>query len=282
MEQFRRDLYEVVQMIQPCTVRQTFYQAVCKLALPKTENIYKQIGKQLVYMRREGRLPFKWIADNTRWQRRPDVYDSMEQCLYNTALFYRRDLWSMLPVHVEVWLEKDALAGVVYEETEKWAVPLMVSKGFSSLSYLYSAAEAIKDCGKPAYLYYLGDRDPSGVHIDKAIIRDLRKFAPDAEIFFERIAVMPWQIEEYNLPTRPTKKTDKRRKKFKGRSVELDAMTPHDLRALVCQSIEQHITADVKQRVQAVEDAERETLRLFGNASSEQLHEIARRLSMES
>jgi hypothetical protein len=40
-----------------------------------------------------------------------------------------------LPVHIEVWLEKDALAGVIYEETEKWAVPLLVSKGFSSLSY---------------------------------------------------------------------------------------------------------------------------------------------------
>jgi hypothetical protein len=63
----------------------------------------------------------------------------------------------------------------------------MVPRGFSSLSYLYEATEVIKAQNKPAFLYYFGDHDPSGVHIE----RNLRELAPKAEIYFERVAVRP-------------------------------------------------------------------------------------------
>ena len=68
----------------------------------------------------------------------------MESALEHTANYYRRDLWDRQEHYVEIWIEKDALAGVLYPITAKWHVPLMVSKGFSSLTYLYEAAEAIK------------------------------------------------------------------------------------------------------------------------------------------
>ena len=41
---------------------------------------------------------------------------------------YRRAIWDDQDVYVEIWLEKDALAGVVYDETEKWDVPFMVTR----------------------------------------------------------------------------------------------------------------------------------------------------------
>ena len=68
-----------------------------------------------------------------------------------------------MPVYVEVWCEKDALAGVLMEETEVYDVPLMVARGYSSISFLHSAAMAIKAIGKPAYIFHFGDLDPSGV-----------------------------------------------------------------------------------------------------------------------
>ena len=55
--------------------------------------------------------------------------------------------------YVEIWLEKDALAGVVYPVTSMYDVPLMVARGYASLSFLYSAAEAINELDVPAYIY---------------------------------------------------------------------------------------------------------------------------------
>jgi len=106
-----------------------------------------------------------------------------------TAETYRRAIWDNQSAYVEIWLEKDALAGVVYMETEPWDVPLMVTRGDPSVSYLYEAAEAIAERGKPAYLYYFGDLDPSGVDITRTVERGIKEFARDAEILFERLAV---------------------------------------------------------------------------------------------
>ena len=112
-------------------------------------------------------------------------------------------------------------------------VPLMVARGYASLSFLHSAAEYINDLDVPAYIYHLGDFDPSGVNAGEKIEETLRELAPDAEIIFERIAVTPEQIDAWNLPTRPTKTSDTRAKGFGDISVELDAIEPNQLRALV-------------------------------------------------
>jgi hypothetical protein len=269
-------IFEIVQEHQPVTCRQAFYLCVTAGLIDKAESEYKNtVCRLLAKMRRAERLPYDWVADSTRWQRKPPTYSSMESALEQTANYYRRDLWDRQEHYVEVWIEKDALAGVLYPITAQWHVPLMVSKGFSSLTYLYEAAEAIRAADKPTYLYYFGDRDPSGVHIDRAIERDLRNFAPDAEIHFERVAVTKEQIKKYKLPTRPTKKTDSRCKTFKGRSVEVDAIPPAILKQLVNDCIVQHIDGEALERLQTVERAEREVLQRVASAGFERLSEFA-------
>jgi hypothetical protein len=94
--------------------------------------------------------------------------------------------------------------------TAQFDVPLMVARGYASLSFLHSAAEEIKKLDVPAYIYHLGDFDPSGVNAGESIEKSLRGMAPYAEIHFKRLAVTPRQIEAWNLPTRPTKKSDTR------------------------------------------------------------------------
>ena len=113
---------------------------------------------------------------------------------------------------------------------------------------------------KPAYLYYVGDHDPSGVHIDRTIERRLREMAPDAEIHFQRRAVLPEQIQSMNLPTRPTKTSDSRAKGFGDISVELDAIEPGRLRALVQETIEQHLPAKQYEILKATEASERQLI----------------------
>ena len=107
----------------PVTVRQLFYRLSVLDAVPKNESGCKTVGRICAQMRRDGELPFEWIADNTRWQRKPRTYNSLEDALTNTAQIYRRNLWQSQQGLVEIWLEKDALAGVVYPVTEEWDVP---------------------------------------------------------------------------------------------------------------------------------------------------------------
>lgn len=271
-------LIEIIEPHAPMTARQIFYQAVSKGVIGKTEGEYKNtVIRLLASMRRSGRIPYWWIADNTRWQRKPRTFSSIEDALERTQDYYRRDLWQSQSDYVEVWCEKDALAGVLYEVTSPWHVPLMVTKGFASISYLYEAAETIKAADKPAWLYYFGDRDPSGVHIDRSIEKQLRLLAPEAEIHFERVAVTPKQIGELGLQTRPTKLTDSRCKGFEGESVEVDAIPPDVLKEMAESCITRHIDYLALQRLQVVERLERDTLARFTGLDCDGLAAIADR-----
>ena len=162
-----------------------------------------------------------------------------------------------------MWSEKDAITGVLYQETSKYDVPLMVCKGYSSLSYLHAAAEDMEAQGKPAYLYYFGDFDPSGMDITRNVEARLREFAPVAEIHFERVAVTAEQIETLHLPTRPTKTSDSRSKGFSGESVEVDAIEPKELRRILRTCITRHLSQeaiDANERTQQLELESLETV----------------------
>lgn len=262
MALIREAIYDVCEEQNPLTIRGLFYALVSAGVVAKTEGEYKSTVVRLAgEMRRAGDLPWHWVADHTRWMRKPRSYGTIEEAIAETAALYRRDVWTSMPERVEVWLEKDALAGVVYDVTEEWDVPLMVTRGYASLSFLHSAAAEISAIGKPTYIYFLGDLDPSGKDIPRAVERDLREMAPDVTFYFERLAVNAEQIDLYDLPTRPTKKTDSRAKNFDGRSVELDAIPAPTLRDLVDTAIRRHIDEDV---FGALQVAERDERRLAG------------------
>jgi hypothetical protein len=253
-------LLDITAEMQPMTVRQVFYQATVRGVVDKTEAGYGKVQRALVDLRRSGRLPFDWIADNARWQRKPRSWRDPAEAVRQTAQFYRKALWAEATDYVEVWLEKDALSAVVFDVTAEFDVPLMVARGYASLSFLHEAAEAISAQGRPAHIYHLGDFDPSGVNAAEKIEESLREFAPNAEIHFSRLAVLRWQIEEWDLPTRPTKRSDSRARGFGNISVELDAIDARDLRQIVRDAIEQHMPADQFNVLKAAEESERDLL----------------------
>ncbi len=254
----RRDaLYDIVDRSRPATVRQVYYLATVAGLVPKTENGYNMVQTDLTVMRRAGSLPYGWLADSTRWQRKPNTFSSVQEALEETARLYRKALWNDANAYVEIWLEKDALAGVVYPITGKFDSPLMVARGYASLSFLHDAAEYIAGLDVPAYVYHLGDYDPSGQDAARAIEQTLREMAPEAEIHFERLAVTPEQIRQWRLPTRPTKQTDSRARGFADLSVELDAIPPNRLRAIVQKAIERHLPAEQYRVLQVAEESEK-------------------------
>jgi hypothetical protein len=261
MQAIRDAICEILERDNPMTVRGLFYRLVAQALIAKTENEYKTTVVRLIKeLRLNGAVPFEWIADSTRWMRKPTTFSDLNVALHYAALTYRRSVWNEQDVYVEVWTEKDAVAGILAEVTRKWDVPLMVSRGFSSISFLHSAAETIQEQGKPAFLYYFGDHDPSGVNISQVVERQLREFAPEADFTFERVAVTPEQIEELDLPMRPTKKSDPRSKNFDGGSVELDAIESQMLRRLCEECITSHIDNALYEKLLRTEKVERNTL----------------------
>jgi hypothetical protein len=267
----RRRLYDIVAEMNPMSVRQVFYQATVRGIVPKDEKLgYKVVVADLCRMRESGELPYEWLEDRGRWVRRPYTFISVRSALEDAAQQYRKDLWFGADCRVQIWLEKDALAAVVEPITAKYDVPLMVSRGYASKSFLHSVAQDMSE-DLPTYIYHLGDFDPSGVNAGEKIEETLTDLAPDADIHFERIAVTEEQIAEWDLPTRPTKQSDTRAERFGSDvSVELDAIDPNRLRAIVQEAIQRHLPPRRFKALMKAEKRERTTIaRLVDNITED-------------
>jgi hypothetical protein len=148
---------------------------------------------------------------------------------------YRRDLWDQQDHQVHFFCEKDAIAELVYQATAIYDVPLAVMRGDASKTFLYECAAAIDEQNKPATLYFLGDFDVKGQQIICSAFERIRRYAPNARIEYEILAITEEQIAQYYLPTRPEKSDASRE------AVEIDALPPAILRQLIIGAIESHI-----------------------------------------
>lgn len=257
-------ILDIAEAENPTTARGLFYRVVSRGLVDKTEAGYGVVQRQTLKLRRGGVLPYGWITDGSRLRLKPATWSSTQAALENTARMYRRDLWIDQDVHVEIWTEKDAIRGVVYPVTSDYDVPLLIARGYSFETFLHETAEEINGIGKDAVIYQLGD--PSGVAAWEDIQRKLLGFVdPGIDLVFERIAVTPEQIVEMNLPTRPTKQSDPRAPKFRGESVEVDAIPSTTLPELVRKAIEQRIDPEQLRITRAAEESERQALLLNAN-----------------
>ena len=267
LEELDYALAEIVAEIEPATVRQVFYQAVVWGMVPKDESRgYKLVQRRLVKLRETGEVPYGWITDNVRVVRGHNRYDGPDDYAQIAAEFYRRDYWADSPVNVEVWLEKDALAGVLIPVVvEECGLDLHVTRGYASVSYLQSAADYIRRDGRPTHVYLLTDFDPSGLGIADTVASELVRRSYPVEVRVERLAVNRRQIDLWNLPTRPTKTSDSRAGAFVREhgtdSVELDAIPPGTLRTVVREAVERHMDPERLRVMRLAEEQERNLLR---------------------
>jgi hypothetical protein len=253
------------------TVRQVFYQLVARGVIEKTEEEYHQtVIRLMTDMRLDGSLSFDSVVDETRRIRITQTYENLADAVEQTAKSYRRSALAQSDHYVEIWLEKDALAGVLWDVTSEYDVPLMVSRGMPSLTFLHDSAQAIyraAEQNKPTFIYQFGDHDPSGVLIPQTIKRRLEELCqklPCPPPSVVRVALTEDLIHRYRLPTRPTKRNgNNHAHNFTGDSVELDALSPRALREMVTAVIEQHVSAAKTALLRIAEDSERELLRAW-------------------
>lgn len=264
-------IIQVLQDEHPATVRSVFYRVMSAGAVEKTENGYRLIGRQLLKLRRQDRIPYGWISDGTRYVLQNRRHDSASDAIVSMASVYRRRIWSTQAEQVQLFTEKDALRGVVSPITTRWDVPLGIMRGYPSESFVFEVAKDLP-LDRHTHLYQLGDHDPSGVDAWRSFEAKVRAFNPAAPVTFTRLAVTPEQIAEMDLPTRPTKQSDSRAKSFIGGSVEVDAIAPSVLRSMVEQAILDHLDIDAWEALQEVERHERSAL--FEIANDPRLMEI--------
>jgi hypothetical protein len=270
----------------PITLRGVFYRVVSAGAVEKTELGYRQVGRELLKLRREGVIDYDDITDGTRWTFRPHTWSGVDAALRDAASSYRRALWTDSPEEVQVYSEKDAITSVIQPVTDEWDVPLGIVRGYSSETFCWQVAQSIRAAGErgkhTVRIYQLGDHDPSGLDAWRSFTHKVLGFlsddldvggieedgsdtlAPlwggDLWIEFRRLAVTPWQITEYSLPTRPTKASDSRSSSFEGRSVEVDALPPTALRQIVEHAITRHLDTEGLRLTLEAEKSEKEIL----------------------
>ena len=252
----------------PMTVRGLYYQAeVAGIpGIDKTEAGYTKVQRQVLALRREGRLPYHAIADATRYMRRPRTFDGWEDALRRTAETYRKALWSDSADEVEIWIEKSALAGVLYPVTSEYDVPLMPTGGYTSETFAYEAVARLQDCGQRLVVYALYDFDRSGQDAASSLQEKVERFGREfgVEVEFNRLGLTLVQVERMGLPTRPPKrKTAADRKWPHPIAAELDAIPPDTLRQMVRDAIEAHLPRHELEALKRIEAAERATLMDF-------------------
>jgi len=252
----------------PVTVRGLYYQAEVAgvPGIDKTESSYAKVQHQVLQLRREGRIEYQHIADGTRWMRKPRTFKNWQEALESTARTYRRSLWQEAGADVEIWAEKDALAGVIYPVTSLYDVPLMVSRGFTSETFAWECVEAYEGSDRPLVIYSLYDFDRSGRDAASSLYEKLTRFGAglDVEVEFNQLGLTLKQVEEWSLPTRAHKRATTADRRWPHPfACELDAIPPDDLRALVRAAVERHLPADEFAQLKMIEKEERRTMLQF-------------------
>lgn len=263
IEQLDKQIIEVLRSDHPQSVRHVFYR-MTNPRLPESveksdKTGYRHTQDRCKKLRRNGRVPYGWITDDTRRGYFTNTYSDASDFLKRTKSLYRADLWKDAGSYCEVWTESRSIAGVILADCEELAVSLYPAGGFTSISLAYQAAEYINADheGRDVVIFYIGDYDPAGVLIDVALERELRRHLdPDVRLYFERIAITPEQIAAYDLPTKPRKASELRMPEITA-TVEAEAMPASVLRTILRDRIEALLPEDALEIARVSEDSER-------------------------
>ena len=126
----RAAIKRLLKADRPQTVRQVFYQLVVRDAIEKTENQYQTtVIRLLSEMRLAGEIPWDWIVDVSRRTRETQTFDNTADALEHTARYYRRSALREADVYIEIWSEKEALSGIIWDEASTYGCPCCYQQG---------------------------------------------------------------------------------------------------------------------------------------------------------
>jgi len=264
------------------TLRQLYYQMVSKDIIPNTIKSYNNFGNLISDARLAGLVDWSAIEDRTRNLREMKHYKGPISALDEAIEAYHIDMWAITyqPYRLEVWIEKDALMGVVEGVCRKWDVPSFACRGYNSQSEMWRAGRRFKKYigkGQKVRILHLGDHDPSGIDMTRDLRDRLKMFlscggedavkgwVPGESLRISRVALNMKQVEILHPPPNPAKVTDSRASKYIEKygpySWELDAIPPPLLVQIIEGNIGKWIDKDGWAHAGVKEEKEREWLR---------------------
>ena len=257
IEQYQADGYRL-------TLRQLYYQLVSKNVIPNTPRSYKVLGNLVSDARLAGMMDWDAIEDRGRVPRAPSEFEDLQELAEAAVASYRLPRWAGQQNYVELWVEKDALSGVLWPVAKKHHITLMVNRGYSSQSAMREAALRFinNERDDEGVLLYLGDHDPSGEDMVRDIADRLDMF--QANVRVEKIALTMDQVEEYEPPPNPAKMSDSRAESYVAQhgheSWEVDALPPNVLVELIEEKLVELIDQDLLDEVLEREERDKKNL----------------------
>ena len=261
IEKFQADGYDL-------TLRQLYYQFVSKALIENNIQSYKRLGGIINDGRLAGLIDWSAIVDRTRGMLKNSHWNSPADIVRTSAEQYQIYKGVDQPNHVEVWIEKDALIGVIEGPCSELDVPYFSCRGYVSQSEMWNAAQRVKrhymDYDQQPIILHLGDHDPSGIDMTRDIQARFNLFAPDVGVEVKRIALNMNQIRKYDPPPNPAKLTDSRATyyidKYGDNCWELDALSPAVLDKLIRKEVLKLRDAELWDAQSIIEEGHRKEL----------------------
>jgi hypothetical protein len=234
------------------TLRQLYYQFVARDLLANNKREYEKLGRTVGDARLAGLIDWNAIIDRTRTTNCHNHFEGPEDILEAAAETFRLDTRADQDFYVEVWIEKEALLGVIEPVCRELNVTYLACRGYFSLSAMWEAARRFngaKEGGQKAIIIHLGDHDPSGLDMTEDIRNRLSGFG--VQIHVKRIALNMNQVEQYNPPPNFAKISDTRSKEYikeyGSESWELDALEPKVIAGLIEDAVDEYTDQDKRQ-----------------------------------
>lgn len=256
------------------TLRQLYYQFVSRALIANRDTEYKRLGAIINDARLAGLIDWDAITDRTRNLMGLRHWNDPGDIVYEGAFSFRYDKWKDQDWYPEVWIEKDALTGVINGVCAELDVNYFSCRGYTSQSEMWGAAMRLarKDkAGQKPVIFHLGDHDPSGKDMTRDIQDRVNLFYSHHAgetiewVEINRLALNMDQIRQYNPPPNPAKVTDSRStgyiEEFGAESWELDALEPTVLADLIREAVSGIIDQDLWDETVVKEEAEREAMK---------------------
>jgi hypothetical protein len=268
-------LAEIISQEQPLTVRRCMYVGIGTIF--KDSNDYDSCQRLVLQMRRAGLVPFEHITDPTRERIKPVMWLDLADYADWVADVYQKDLWQDQDTVIEVFIEKEAMVGVIEPVTRGLRVSLIPARGQCSETWCWSIAQDWNALDKPVQVYYMGDHDPAGFSIERSMRERIEGYLDEGHkdcFGWERLAVTDndfWKRDaagEYELLGFPVKAgisakiRDTYIEEFGDRCVEADAISPIEIRRRVQEAIQRHIDQDRWDVMVKIEEEERGEVRV--------------------
>jgi len=252
------------------TLRQLYYQLVTSNVIINEEKQYKKLSSLVSNARLSGLIDWNAIEDRIRQPHRVSEFSDLGDLIETAVSSYRLPRWRGQDYYAELWVEKDALAGVLKPLAREFHVTMMVNRGYSSQSAMYDSANRFRNYEeKQLILAYIGDHDPSGEDMVRDIQDRLNMFEVNVEV--KKIALTIDQVQEHNLPPNPAKMDDPRYQKYEmehgNESWEVDALPPEVLVQLIQDFF--HGIIDSEKMQEVIDKEERDIERLRGLVKEE-------------